>query len=134
MRRQRFGAQVHDGGVFFSVWAPAQTEVAVVIDGADEQIMSRTDDGFFTVDVANVRAGQRYRYRLQQGLRPDPASRFQPDGPLGDSLIIDPRSFQWTDHKWPGTGPLHRHVIYELHIGTFTAQGTWAAAAERLPR
>jgi maltooligosyltrehalose trehalohydrolase len=134
MRRHRFGAQVHDDGVFFSVWAPAQTDVAVVIDGADEHIMSRTDDGFFTVDVANARAGQRYRYRLQQGLRPDPASRFQPDGPLGDSLIIDPRSFQWTDHKWPGAGPLHRHVIYELHIGTFTAQGTWAAAAERLPR
>ena len=65
---------------------------------------------------------------------PDPASRFQPEGPHGPSCIIDPRQFQWTDSQWPGpaaTG-LKGQIIYEMHIGTFTKEGTWRAATEQL--
>lgn len=134
MASTRFGALVNDDGVSFSVWAPAQGEVALVIDGVPDIPMARSDDGFFTVDVARGRAGQRYWFRLAQGLRPDPASRFQPDGPIESSQIIDLRNFPWTDQRWTGAGPVNRQVIYEMHLGTFTVEGTWAAAAARLPR
>lgn len=132
MGRPRFGAFVHDDGVSFRVWAPAQSELALVLDGRAELPMTREDDGFFTIDVQGARPGQRYWYRLHHGLRPDPASRFQPDGPLGSSQIVDPHSFRWTDGQWSGTPPTHRLAIYEMHIGTFTAEGTWAAASQRL--
>jgi maltooligosyltrehalose trehalohydrolase len=134
MTRPRFGAVVHDGGVTFSVWAPAQTEVTLVIENGADIPMRAGDDGFFSVDVPEARAGQRYWYRLRQGLRPDPASRYQPEGPLGPSAIVDPRRFPWTDAKWPGSGAPHSQILYEMHIGTFTRDGTWAAAAAHLPR
>ena len=75
----------------------------------------------------------RYRFRLDDdpNTYPDPASRFQPDGPHGPSEIVDPKTFQWTDSDWPGVSLLGQ-VIYELHVGTFTQEGTWAAAAESL--
>ena len=94
--------------------------------------MTRTDDGFFAVDVPGLRAGQRYWYRVHQGLRPDPASRFQPDGPLGASAVVDAQAYAWTDHDWRGAPAPHEHVIYEMHIGTFTAEGTWRAAVQHL--
>jgi len=133
MYRPRFGAITHDDGVSFRVWAPAQRNVSLVLNSGDEIPMHRQDDGFFTVDVPAARAAQRYWYQLAQGLRPDPASRFQPEGPLGPSEIVDPRSFQWTDTHWSGAGPVHRHIFYEMHVGTFTEEGTWRAAACRLP-
>ena len=127
----RFGPLVSTRGTEFRVWAPSQQAVSLVLDGRDLP-MARDRDGFFRLDVPGVGPGQRYWYRLANGLRPDPASRWQPDGPLGASEVTASR-FQWTDAKWPGAGPAHRHVLYELHIGTFTAEGTWDAAAERLP-
>ena len=130
----RFGALVHDGGVSFSVWAPAQTSVALVIENGAEMPMQAGENGFFTLDTAEAKPGQRYWYRLRQGLRPDPASRYQPEGPLGPSEIVDPRGFRWTDAEWRGAGPAHRQILYEMHIGTFTPEGTWAAAHARLPR
>jgi maltooligosyltrehalose trehalohydrolase len=129
-----FGAFVSTVGTTFRVWAPAQSAVALVLDGAADIAMQRTPDGFFSVDVPGVRAGQRYWYRVAQGLRPDPASRWQPEGPLGPSEVVDGTQFVWSDSGWRGAGPRHRHVFYELHIGTFTREGTWTAAAERLPR
>src|SRR5262249_19808182 len=63
---------------------------------------------------------------------PDPASRFQPAGPHGPSEVIDPRAFTWTDAGWPGV-PREKQVLYEMHIGTFTAAGTWDAASRELP-
>jgi len=132
MRKGRFGAEVHDRGVHFSVWAPAQSELALILD--DRPLpMQRADDGFFSLDVAEARGGDRYWFRVGTDWRPDPASRFQPDGPLGSSQVVDGRAFEWTDQQWRGAGPVHRHVIYEMHIGTFTQDGTWAAAASRLP-
>jgi maltooligosyltrehalose trehalohydrolase len=134
MADPRLGAVVHDGGVAFRVWAPSQAAVTLVLDGGPEIAMPAEERGFFSIDTRDAHTGQRYWYRLHQGLRPDPASRFQPDGPLGPSQVVDPRVFRWTDAEWPGAGPAHRQVLYEMHIGTFTAVGTWSAAIEHLPR
>jgi maltooligosyltrehalose trehalohydrolase len=128
-----FGAVVHDEGVRFVVWAPALRALALAIAGEPELQMSPDREGFFSLDLPTARPAQRYWFRTPQGLRPDPASRFQPDGPLGPSEIVDFRDFPWTDHNWRGAVARHRHVIYELHLGTFTKEGTWAAAAQRLP-
>ena len=128
-----FAAVPHANGVSFRVWAPAQREVTLVLDGRADVPMKADGDGFFVADVAGVRPGQRYRYRLRQGLRPDPASRFQPEGPLAASQVVDTSAFRWTDREWRGVAAGHRHVIYEMHIGTFTREGTWAAATAHLP-
>lgn len=133
MHKTRFGAEVHEHGVMFRVWAPAQTELALSIEGEPERQMQCLDDGFFALDAPDARAGQRYRFRVGHDLRPDPASRFQPDGSLGASQIVDLRGFAWTDQHWTGAPPPHRHVLYEMHLGTFTSEGTWRAAAARLP-
>jgi maltooligosyltrehalose trehalohydrolase len=129
-----FGPTVSDRGTTFQVWAPAHDSLSLVLEAAGEIAMPRHDDGLFSVDVPRVGAGQRYWYRLPQGLRADPASRYQPEGPLGPSEVVDARGFRWTDSGWPGAGAAHRHVIYEMHIGTFTRDGTWAAALAHLPR
>ena len=131
--KHQFGAIPHQQGVLFSVWAPAQSSVALALDGEKERSMDRSAGGFFTLDVTGARPGQRYRFRIAQGLRPDPASRFQPEGPLGPSQVVDPTSFRWNDRAWTGTVPRHRHVLYEMHIGTFTREGTYSAAVEHLP-
>jgi maltooligosyltrehalose trehalohydrolase len=75
-----------------------------------------------------------YRFRLdgEGALYPDPASRFQPEGPHGPSQIVDPSRFAWSDRAWRGAGP-QGQVVYEMHIGTFTREGTWESAARQLP-
>jgi maltooligosyltrehalose trehalohydrolase len=133
--KYQFGAVIDEGAARFRVWAPAQKRVVLVLEGSERQLpMERDRDGFFSLDVPEARAGQRYWYRISEGLRPDPASRFQPEGPLGPSELVDGDGFAWTDHDWPGSGPANRHVFYEMHIGTFTEEGTWHAATQRLPR
>lgn len=90
-------------------------------------------NGYFSGLVRQGVAGDRYRYRLDGGeAYPDPASRFQPDGPHGPSEVIDPSAFAWADAGWPGV-KLDGQVLYELHVGTFTREGTWAAAERELP-
>src|SRR5262249_44565849 len=81
-----------------------------------------------------AKQGSLYRFRLdgETNLYPDPASRFQPDGPHGPSQVIDPAAFRWSDQRWGGVA-LEGQVVYEMHIGTFTRDGTWAAAAEQPP-
>ena len=128
----QFGARVTDEGTSFRVWAPAQQSVALVLDGERELPMQRDAAGFFTIEVPQAGAGQRYWYRIAQGLRPDPASRWQPEGPLGPSEVVDGRRFEWTDDGWTGVAAAHRQVFYEMHVGTFTRQGTWRAATDRL--
>jgi maltooligosyltrehalose trehalohydrolase len=137
-RRLPVGAEVlAEGGVHFRVWAPKRKTVAVVFEDAThsrrpEPLRSETG-GYFSATIASARAGDLYRFQLDRSERfPDPASRFQPDGPHGPSQVTDPRSFAWTDDSWNGVAPAGQ-AIYELHIGTFTQQGTWAAAMERLP-
>ena len=135
-RRLPVGAEVVSGeGVQFRVWAPERRQVEVVLEGTTSEgwPLEAEADGYFSSLVPQVLAGQRYRYRLDGGpdLYPDPASRFQPEGPHGPSEVVDPRAFIWNDSAWQGSGPTGQ-VVYELHIGTFTPEGTWAAAAQRL--
>lgn len=127
-----FGAIARDKGVTFHVWAPEQPDLSVAFVDGGEMPMQRDAAGFFTLDAPGATPGQRYWLRLKEGLRPDPASRFQPEGPLGPSQIVDLR-FEWSDHGWRGAPPPHRHVVYEMHLGTFTREGTWAGAMTRLP-
>lgn len=87
--------------------------------------------GYFSGIVAEARTGSLYKYRLEQGSFPDPVSRFQPQGPHGPSQVVDPGTFKWTDSHWKGR-PEAEWVIYELHLGTFTPEGTWNAAAAHL--
>ena len=137
-RGMRIGAEIiPEGGVHFRVWAPRRRTVEVVIeDGAQPQSfeLQPEPEGYFSGLVAAAGAGTRYRFRLDGGdsLFPDPASRFQPEGPHGPSQVVDPHGFKWSDDKWPGVG-IRSQVIYELHLGTFTPEGTFAAAARELP-
>lgn len=132
------GAEVlPSGGVHFRVWAPKCRTVEVVIEGgpgtgAAPAALEAEDGGWFAGTVASAAAGTLYRYRLDGGdALPDPASRFQPQGPHGPSEVIDPGAFAWTDGDWRGVGPTGQ-VVYELHVGCFTPRGTWTAAADEL--
>ncbi len=120
-------------GVHVRVWAPSRTRVSVVPQGRDAVALDPEPDGYFAGLIPRGTAGLRYGFRLddEERVYPDPASRFQPEGPHGPSEVIDPRTFPWTDHDWPGVS-IAGQVIYELHIGTFTQEGTYAAAAEKL--
>ncbi|MBX3160541.1 MAG: malto-oligosyltrehalose trehalohydrolase [Deltaproteobacteria bacterium] len=132
-RRRPVGAEVTGDGVHFRVWAPHADAVAVVVeDPARELVLAREDGGYASGLVAGIGAGARYRLRCGGQLLPDPASRFQPAGPFGPSQVVDPGAFAWTDAAWRGL-PAHRHVVYELHVGTFTRAGTFAAAQRHLP-
>jgi 1,4-alpha-glucan branching enzyme len=123
-RRLPIGAEVApEGGVHFRVWAPARHSVRVVWGDANVATpLAREPDGYFSGVVVDARVGTRYRYQLDEGdAFPDPASRWQPDGPHGPSVVIDPAAFEWSDADWLGpttTTP----VFYELHVGTFTAR------------
>ena len=129
------GASVGEGGTRFRVWAPEHRSVDVVLYGRDaERVipMEAETEGYFSVFVENVGAGARYKLRLDGGdIFPDPASRSQPDGVHGPSEVVDPTAFQWTDDAWRGM-PLEEMVIYELHVGTITAEGTFDALIRRL--
>ena len=130
-RRRAVGAEVVDGGVHFRVWAPGHRLVHVAIDGREHE-MEHDGDAYFAA-LIEAGAGTLYRFRLDDDNEgfPDPASRFQPEGPHGPSMVIDPATYAWEDGAWRGVST-HGLVIYELHIGTFTRDGTWRAAAERL--
>jgi len=142
-RRLPVGAEpAPEGGVHFRVWAPRRTRVEVVLEGgpgsgAGGQLqaveLTREPRGYFSGLVPAAGAGTLYRYRLDGGcLCPDPASRFQPEGPHGPSQVVDPSAFPWTDQGWRGVG-LAGQVIYEMHVGTFTREGTWEPASRELP-
>jgi maltooligosyltrehalose trehalohydrolase len=133
-RRFPIGAEpTAGGGTHFRVWAPKRKKVEVVIEGGGAAELSGGPDGYFAGLVEKSGAGVLYRYRLDGGdAFPDPASRFQPDGPHGPSQVIDPAQFAWSDSGWRGC-PIDGQVIYEMHIGTFTREGTWDAARRELP-
>ena len=126
------GAQWGVDGTRFRLWAPAQARIDVVIEGRDPLQMSQAGQGWHELVVADAKPGSLYRFRLPDGLLvPDPASRFQPEDVHGPSEVIDPGAFRWHDEAWAGR-PWHETVLYELHVGTFTAEGTFAAAIEKL--
>lgn len=134
VRRLPVGAEPDPGGgVDFRLWAPLCHEVAVEIEGLDPAPMTAAADGYFSCRVSSARAGMRYRFRVDRDKAlPDPASRFQPDGPHGASQIVDPDSFVWSDRAWRGIAR-EQLIVYELHIGTFTPAGDWQSAARELP-
>jgi maltooligosyltrehalose trehalohydrolase len=128
------GARPVPGGVAFRVWAPAARTIDVAVEGRglSPRELTRHADGTFAAVFADLRVGDRYRYRVDgELLLPDPASRFQPEGVHGPSVVVDPHAFAWT-----ADGPrraLAEQVLYELHVGTFSPEGTFAGAAARLP-
>lgn len=135
-RRLPVGAEVlpDNAGVHFRVWAPKRQRVEVVFQGGLAPVaLEREADGHFSGIAPPARAGSLYRFRLdgEEYLYPDPVSRYQPEGPHGPSQVVDPAAFKWTDGDFPGVAAAGQ-VLYEIHIGTFTPEGTWAAAAEKL--
>jgi malto-oligosyltrehalose trehalohydrolase len=132
-----FGAQVLPaGGVRFRLWAPAARQVSLVLESAaaPQRVLplEKDADGWVDFTTGEARAGSRYRFAVDGGtLVPDPASRRNPQGVHGPSEVVDPQAFEWTDGDWRPP-PWRESVIYELHVGTFTPEGTFAAAAGRL--
>ncbi|HWK89175.1 MAG TPA: malto-oligosyltrehalose trehalohydrolase, partial [Longimicrobium sp.] len=129
------GAHVVPGGVELRVWAPASERVDVVVYGPEAERVApleRADDGWWTGVVEGIGPGARYRYRLDGGdAFPDPASRSQPEGVHGPSEVVDPAAFAWSESEWPGLDA-DDLVIYELHVGTATPEGTFDALIPRL--
>jgi maltooligosyltrehalose trehalohydrolase len=127
-----FGAEITKGGVRFRIWAPKHRQIGLVLDEGRAYPMQALAGGWHELVVAEAGAGARYRFALPDGLRvPDPASRYQPDDVHGPSEVIDPAAFEWTDGLWKGR-PWEECVLYELHVGAFTSDGTFRAAIERL--
>jgi len=129
-----WGARVVAGrGVRFRLWAPAHRELSVAIAGEPRPLaMNQLEGGWFQLTTDRARAGSRYQYVLPDGRRlPDPASRFQPEDVHGISEVIDPDNYVWHDKEWAGR-PWQEAVVYELHVGTFTADGTFAGVQEKL--
>ena len=137
-RRLPVGAELQpDGSVHFRVWAPGTKALAVELFNQAWETpkvfpLVQEDGGYYSGSVSEAKAGDRYKLRVDKGSFPDPVSRFQPEGPHGPSVIVDPTRFQWTDAAWRGL-PTKELVIYELHLGTFTPEGTWSAAMAQLP-
>ncbi len=139
-RRLPVGAELlPSGGVYSRVWCPERQQVEVVFETPGRELspvkLSREIGGYFSGIAAEARADDLYRFRLdgQPHLTfADPVSRFQPEGPFGPSQVVDPSVFAWTDDEWGGV-ELAGQVIYEMHIGTFTPEGTWQAARQQLP-
>lgn len=131
--KMRFGAEVRERSTRFKLWAPKCKALQLKLKGRRSLIeMDAMDDGWFRVDVEGVGAGALYKYVLPDGSAiPDPTSRHQPEGIAGFSEVIDPQAFGWTDRGWRGR-PWEEAIIYELHIGTFTEEGTFAAAIAKL--
>lgn len=131
--RNFLGAICSRGETFFRVWAPEAKTVEVMFESADTRALplTREPDGYFS-GATSARVSL-YKYRVDgAGPWPDPCSRFQPQGVHGPSMVVDPQAFKWSDSQWRGV-QLQGQVIYELHIGTFTPEGTFDAAIGKLP-
>ncbi len=127
-----YGANVLGERAEFRLWAPNASSVKLQVEGLGEFQMQRNASGVFTAS-APAKAGFRYSYQLDGGNSlPDPVSRLLPEGVHGKTEIVDPDHFQWSDQSWRGL-PFSEYIIYELHVGTFTPQGTFDGVRERLP-
>ncbi len=132
---------LNDGRTRFRVWAPDRRRVDVALErlGPGRNALSflpleRGPDGYFS-GAYEAAPGDRYRFRLDGGEAfPDPASRWQPEGPHGASVICDPRAYAWRDEGWRGLEGIRGQVLYELHVGTFTPEGTYTALQRELPK
>src|SRR5437660_3940646 len=133
-RMSALGASLLANGVTFRVWAPRCRSVDVVVDGRAIEALVPREGGLFEVTLEGLAEGARYKYRLDATrYRPDPASRFQPEGVHGPSVVVDPNRFVWTDQEFAGHA-LGDLVLYELHVGAFTPPGTFEAIVPHLAR
>jgi maltooligosyltrehalose trehalohydrolase len=128
-RRFPVGTEIVPQGAHFRVWALSRKSVEVVMESGLAFPLEAEGDGYFS-GTTPAENGSKYKFRMGGELFPDPVSRFQPEGPFGWSQVVDP-SFPWTDDSWRGC-KLAGQIIYEMHIGTFTKQGTWKAATAQL--
>jgi maltooligosyltrehalose trehalohydrolase len=140
-RRYPIGAEISGPReTHFRIWAPKVKQVDVVLEKSAAPDIPRTfhpltrEEGGYFSGFAAAGAGDCYRFRVDGGehFYPDPASRYQPYGPHGSSCVVDPGGFKWSDAEWRGL-KLKGQVTYEMHVGTFTPEGTWQAAAAQLP-
>jgi maltooligosyltrehalose trehalohydrolase len=122
------GATLADGTCTFRVWAPARQSLTLRINGVNRPMRR---EGEYFIAQASARPGDRYQYVVDDLAVPDPVSRHLPDGVHGATEILDPNSFTWNDAGWKGL-PLRDYIIYELHVGTFTPEGTFDAAIAKL--
>jgi len=128
-----FGAALSEAGVRFALWAPSAAEVDLIIGDEAPRAMNRREDGQADLFVAGARAGTRYAFRVNgRHVIPDPASRFQPDGALAASMVVDPASYQWRDEEWRGRA-WEEAVIWEAHVGAATPTGSYEELARKLP-
>jgi maltooligosyltrehalose trehalohydrolase len=133
---ERGAVLLDDGSTRFSVWAPKASSVTVAVPRGDEVAsypLSRASNGVHVGIVSHAPAGTDYSYRLDGGPdRPDPVSRWRPLGVHGPTRVVDPGAFRWTDGGWRGL-EIADLVIYEIHVGTFSREGTFDGVIERLP-
>ena len=131
------GAFIQAGGATFRVWAPDKSTIEVLLEPDSKSpgrviALEPQGNGYFTLAVPSLLAGTLYKYRVDgEGPYPDPCSRFQPEGPHGPSMLVERDAYRWHDARWEGV-QLRGQIIYELHIGTFTAAGTFDAAIDKL--
>lgn len=129
-RREALGAELReDGCCCFRIWAPLAEQVELHLLGDNDRLlpMAKDDHGYHHLPVDGIKAGQRYTFRINgKDERPDPISRFQPEGVHGPSEVVD-SLFPWTDAAWHGL-PLADYIIYELHVGAFSPAGTFEGA------
>ncbi len=130
-----FGTRLTPDGVQFRLWAPGCERVGLCIAGVPHEpvlSMIARGDGWFELSVPDAGVGTRYQFEVNAGLRvPDPVSRFNPDDVHGASEVIDPAGYDWHDAAWRGR-PWEEAVVYELHVGTFSPEGSFAGVAKRL--
>ncbi len=134
--RRSQGAELTDEGVHYRTWCKHDRADVLILDAKGHTLravpLQANGDGYFSALDAAGRAGDLYQYRFgdSQGW-PDPASRWQPHGVHGASMVIDPAAYKWRDENWSAP-PFSELVIYEVHLGTFTPGGTFRSAIERL--
>ncbi len=127
-----FGAELTGEACRFALWTPTAAEVSLIVRGSEHPMPDR-GDGWRELILPGVSAGARYAYRIDEALIvADPASRFQPDGIGEESAVIDPLAYDWSDEAWRGR-PWEEAVLYELHVGTATPEGSFAGLLPRLP-
>ncbi|MCL6653206.1 malto-oligosyltrehalose trehalohydrolase [Agrobacterium rubi] len=127
-----FGPHILEHATLFRIWAPLQDSMILKLETGEQHAMQAMEGGWHHCELANVSSGVQYRFQQPDGLVvPDPASRFQPQDVHGPSEVVDPSSYDWKTTEWTGR-PWEEMVIYELHLGTFTPEGTYLAAIDKL--
>ena len=133
IEKRTLSAVRKENQTFFTVWAPEKEQIQLHITDPFDRLfeMQKDEDGYWQTSVKDLPAGSKYFFRIDDKDLPDPASQYQPDGVHGPSAIVD-HSFNWTDQHWKGL-PFETYIIYELHVGTFTEEGSFEAIIPRLP-